>query len=336
MEDGTSIAASNNAGPELPGISTSPKVTPNKKRRVSFCNTTKPPSSCSQKQPLLNSIQKRALPSKGVVTKNSAGCLSLPQLQLESSSSLLVSEAPPTDELDLSVSPTSFVHTIVLQSRSLNGSIRGEDVISDATRRVRLESYFLPVTEEHLLAYTQEKVRAVQSGDVVALRALYKAGHGMHASNRFGESMLHASCRRGHTATVSFFVDEAGVSPRVQDDMGRTPMHDVCWNSNAPNHDVMRMLIRAAPEMLLSRDKRGHSPFDYARREHWPDWVAFLNEHRQFIVNSLVSSFLERSEELCGDGRITGGADRNLANQRQSLFLNDDLDGENLLSLRRV
>lgn len=59
----------------------------------------------------------------------------------------------------------------------------------------------------------------------------------------------------------------------------------------------MKLLIQAAPEMLLSKDKRGHSPFDYARREYWPNWVQFLNEHRQFIVNSLVEGFLEHSDQ---------------------------------------
>jgi len=97
---------------------------------------------------------------------------------------------------------------------------------------------------------------------------------------------------------VEFFLREAHVSPRVRDDMGRNPMHDACWSSAAPNIDMMKLLIEAAPELLLSKDKRGHSPFDYARREHWPNWITFLNEHRQFIVTALVSSCLESSEPL--------------------------------------
>lgn len=95
---------------------------------------------------------------------------------------------------------------------------------------------------------------------------------------------------------VEFFLSEAHVSPRVRDDMGRNPMHDACWSSAAPNIDIMKLLIEAAPELLLSKDKRGHSPFDYARREHWPNWITFLNEHRQFIVTALVSSCLEISD----------------------------------------
>lgn len=227
--------------------------------------------------------------------KHSASCTSLPELS--SSSALLTCEAS-TGELDLSVSPSTFVKTIVLQSKSITGSIRGEDIISDASQRVKQTEYFLRYTDEHLVAYTTDKVNAVQTNDVQALRTLLGEGHVMQASNRFGESMLHTSCRRGFTDVVDFFVNEAKVSPRVRDDMGRTPMHDACWSSAAPNHDIMKMLIRAAPELLLSKDKRGHSPFDYARREYWPNWVAFLNEHRQFIVNSLVSSCLENSDMM--------------------------------------
>lgn len=309
LPTGSDISASNNAASEP-----SPKTSSNKRRRVSFSKTTKPPSKLRNQGPL-NSIQRLAV-SNNTSMKHSASCTSLPQLA-SSSSELLVSEVPLTDELDLSVSPTVFVNTVVLQSRSLTGSIRGEDIISDATKRVKHESYYRPFTEEHLLAYTQEKVNAVQGNDVETLRTLLKAGHGMHASNRFGESMLHTSCRRGFTETVEFFIKEARVSPRIRDDMGRTPMHDVCWSSAAPNHHIMKMLICAAPEMLLSKDNRGHSPFDYARREHWPNWVSFLNEHRQLIVNSLVSSFLESREEACGIKSGNGGLceDSGVANQ---------------------
>mmetsp|Transcript_35925 Transcript_35925/g.77466 ORF Transcript_35925/g.77466 Transcript_35925/m.77466 type:complete len:398 (+) Transcript_35925:293-1486(+) len=279
-----------------------PKLLSNKKRRVSFCTTTKLPS-ISKSQTPLNSIQKLVLPNETM--KHSASCTSLPQLA--STPFILLSEASSNDELDLSVSPTNFVNTIVLQSRSITGTIKGEDIISDASQRVKHDSYYVPFNQEHLLAYTPDKVNAVQANDVGTLRALLKAGHPMHASNRFGESMLHTSCRRGFTETVEFFVNEARVCPRIKDDMGRTPMHDVCWSSAAPNHDIMKLLICAAPEMLLSKDKRGHSPFDYARREYWPNWVAFLNEHRQLIVNSLVSSFLENSEQLCGKEGDEGG-----------------------------
>lgn len=286
-----------------PSLSKQPSSPLNKKRRVSFCKTTKLSTQSSSKSatsqcPFLNNIKKIATNTNKNM-KHSVSCTALPHLtESRSSSSSTLSSQASTGELDLSVSPTSFVETILLQSRGGSSSLlRGEDIISHATDRVKQDSYFETYTDEHLEAYTNEMSQAVHANDVKTLRTLMQSGHVMQASNRFGESLLHTSCRRGYTSTVQFFVHEAKISPRLRDDMGRTPMHDACWSSSVPNHDIMKMLIEAAPEMLLSRDKRGHSPFDYARREYWPNWVTFLNDHRQFIVDSLVSSCLEGSRE---------------------------------------
>lgn len=263
--------------PPLPQSPTS-----NKKRRVTFCKTTKLPP--NMKQPPL-------IKTDTVLLINDPPSLS---------PSFLVSESS-TDELDLNVSPVTLINKIMLRCKITAGSmaLSGEDIMSDASQRVQQPSYYLTYKEEHLEAYTTDKVKAVQGNDVATLRSLHESGHVMQASNRFGESVLHMSCRRGFTDTFEFFLNEARVSPRVRDDMGRTPMHDVCWSSAAPNHDIMEMLIREAPEMLLSKDKRGHSPFDYARREHWPNWVSFLNDNRQLIINSMVSSFLASGDHAC-------------------------------------
>ena len=297
-----------------PSLSKQPSSPLNKKRRVSFCKTTKLSASSSKSAtsqcPFLNTIKKIAINTNDNIMKQSVSCTALPHLadSSSSSSSSSLSTQASTGELDLTVSPTSFVETILLQSR---GGLRGEDIISHATDRVKQDSYFVKYTDEHLEAYTNAMSQAVHANDVTTLRTLMQSGHVMQASNRFGESLLHTSCRRGYTSTVQFFVHEAKISPRLRDDMGRTPMHDACWSSSVPNHDIMKMLIEAAPEMLLSRDKRGHSPFDYARREYWPNWVTFLNDHRQFIVDSLVTSCLEgrREDELIDseEDRCIGG-----------------------------
>ncbi|KAL7533744.1 hypothetical protein ACHAWF_004608 [Thalassiosira exigua] len=298
-------AANDNAAPASVSHKKSKQ---NHKRRVSFCKTAKPPSDllpANDHRPPLAAFP--SLPS--VVMNHSVSCTSIPSLSSSSTDRdvELVCEVP-TDELDLTVSPAAFVRTIVLQSRSLTGSLSGEDVLASAAQRVQDDLYFLTYSEDHLASYTTDKVDAVQSNDVPALRALWKAGHLMQASNRFGESLLHTSCRRGHLDVVSFFIDEAGVSPRVRDDMGRTPLHDACWSSAPPCHGIMKAIVREAPELLLSRDKRGHSPFDYARREHWPSWVAFLHEHRQFIVNALVSTCRQGLGEDADAGDYCGDA----------------------------
>ena len=268
-----------------------------KRRTVTFCKSTKTHDDKRVRSRV--SGDGAHLPRHHRIMKLAQSCTSLPELasSIPSSDDLLVSESA-TGELDLNVSPATFVKTILLQSKSSTGAIRGNDVISDASKRVSSDSYFLTYTPKQLEAYTTEKVNAVQTNDVNKLRSLLHSGETMQASNRFGESMLHTSCRRGFTSIVEFFIQEAKVNVRVRDDMGRTPMHDACWSSTPPNHEIMKLLICYAPELLLSKDKRGHSPFDYARREHWPNWVTFLNEHRKLIVDSLVCSCLEKSEEF--------------------------------------
>lgn len=268
-----------------------------KRRTVTFCTSTK--THDDEKARSRVSGDGTLLPRHHRIMKLAKSCTSLPELasSIPSSDDPLVSESA-TVELDLNVSPATFVKTILLQSKSSTGARWGKDIISDASKRVSSDSYFLTYTPDQLEAYTTDKVNAVQTNDLNKLRALLHSGETMQASNRFGESMLHTSCRRGFTSIVEFFIQEAKVDARVRDDMGRTPMHDACWSSTPPNHEIMKLLICSAPELLLAKDKRGHSPFDYARREHWPNWVTFLNEHRQFIVDSLVCSCLEKSEEF--------------------------------------
>lgn len=271
-----------------------PSPPPNKKPCVSFfCN--KKDTTTASSLVTKNNTRSTQCPFLANIhhqMNHSVSCTSLPQYATTSTSSSLPWAS--TGELDLSTSPADFVKTILLQSGG--GSIlRGEELISTASKRLQKDNYFVTYTNEHLEAYTTDMTRAVQGNDIKTLRSLMAAGHSMQASNRFGETMLHTSCRRGFTNMVSFFLHEAKISPRVRDDMGRTPMHDACWSSSAPKDmfDMVKILIKAAPEMLLSIDKRGHSPFDYARREFWPQWVAFLNENRVFIVNSLVESCLD-------------------------------------------
>jgi ankyrin repeat protein len=98
---------------------------------------------------------------------------------------------------------------------------------------------------------------------------------------------LHLACRRGDVSVVRFLIDEAKVRVNVQDDYGRTPFHDAMWTCR-PVFEVMDVLLRASsPEMLLYEDVRGHTPFHYARREHYEDWLRFVNERKEVILKRL-------------------------------------------------
>eukprot|EP00586_Coscinodiscus_wailesii_P014662 CAMPEP_0172493128 /NCGR_PEP_ID=MMETSP1066-20121228/24478_1 /TAXON_ID=671091 /ORGANISM="Coscinodiscus wailesii, Strain CCMP2513" /LENGTH=308 /DNA_ID=CAMNT_0013263129 /DNA_START=277 /DNA_END=1203 /DNA_ORIENTATION=+ len=140
-----------------------------------------------------------------------------------------------------------------------------------------MNDYFLKPTQEQIDGYTNEVVQAARACDVDALRSMHKSGLTMRLCNRFGESLIHMACRRGNAEMVSFLLDEADVSLRVRDDYGRTPLHDACWTSE-PCFDVMKILMKKEPSLLFVSDKRGHTPLQYVRREHWVQWVSFLKD----------------------------------------------------------
>jgi hypothetical protein len=142
---------------------------------------------------------------------------------------------------------------------------------------------FLPPTPEQIEAYSNDAVSAVRSSDVDSLRELLSAGHSLECCNRFGESLLHVACRRSNAEIVSFLLNEAGVSPRIRDDYGRTPLHDACWRGN-PEYEIVELLLSVEPRLAFVKDVRGHKPFQYARREHWGDWRKFLDEKRELIL----------------------------------------------------
>ena len=125
--------------------------------------------------------------------------------------------------------------------------------------------------------YDQEAVNAIRSNDIDALRKLHSIGTNLQCANKFGESLIHLACRRSNLDVVSFLINEAGVSLRVRDDYGRTPFHDACWRGEL-DVELIDMLLDHEPKLLMLNDKRGHSPLDYTRREHWVKLIPFLSD----------------------------------------------------------
>lgn len=154
-------------------------------------------------------------------------------------------------------------------------------------RLLESRGYFLEHTPEQIASYDTAVTAAVRAGNVAALRAMLRDGRDLQCSNRFGESIVHAACRRGSLAVVRFLLDEAGVSLRVRDDQGRTPLHDACW-TRVPEFELVRIIVEREPDLLLVCDKRGHSPLGYVRRDHWGAWVRFLDGHRDLLVPKVL------------------------------------------------
>lgn len=145
-----------------------------------------------------------------------------------------------------------------------------------------LQGFFHEYTETEKDSYENEICKAVRSLNLDKIKTMHSQGRTFQCSNRFGESLIHMACRRGSSEVVNFLVEEAGVSIRCCDDFGRTPFHDACWSS-IPNFDLIKLLIEKCPSMLLMCDKRGHTPLQYTRREHWATWITFLSTQKSKI-----------------------------------------------------
>ena len=61
-------------------------------------------------------------------------------------------------------------------------------------------------------------------------------------------------------------------------------MHDACWTCE-PNTELMELLLKHCPELLVMKDKRGSAPFEYIRGEHSVTWMKFLSDRKDLIRN---------------------------------------------------
>lgn len=153
-------------------------------------------------------------------------------------------------------------------------------------------------SEKQIEDYDLAIVNAVRLSDLEALDQMHKDGkryvaplpcgydvqllianigdvYSMSACNRYSESVLHMACRRSSYETIRFMVDKID-SIFLVDDFGRTPLHDACWRPE-PHFAITALLLDLNLDMIRCKDKRGATPLDYVRKEHWPLWCAFLD-----------------------------------------------------------
>jgi Ankyrin repeats (3 copies) len=181
--------------------------------------------------------------------------------------------------------PSSHVGPVGFLRRLFASTKYGQECL-ERPRRAK----FCKPSPEEIDAYDLDAVRGVREGNVDKLRSMLKVGKTMNAANRFGESLIAMACRRGHIQVVRFLLWEAHVRLDIHDDYGRTPLHDACWTS-MPNTEIMDELLQVcSPEMLLAEDVRGHTPFQYARKEHWEEWETFLKIRSNGILDRLAAA----------------------------------------------
>jgi hypothetical protein len=189
---------------------------------------------------------------------------------------LNTSSLPPKKKMKLEADADSPRPSEFLVQAFKENGFSPEDVISCATSKI------VKPTPESVQSYTMEVTKAARQNNLDKLRELHEAGAVMDCCNRFGDSLVHIACRRGHTEIVKFLVEEVKASVHFVGDMKRTPLHDACWTSE-PNFEIVKILLRAAPEHALCPDERGDTPFEYARPTHQEQWMEFLAEQRSIL-----------------------------------------------------
>jgi len=96
--------------------------------------------------------------------------------------------------------------------------------------------YFVPITEERRANYTDQAARAVRSQDMATLQQMLEKAPPrkgetslLDACNEQGETLIHHACRRHNLALIQLLTVDAHVSFKVQDDCGKTALHECCW-----------------------------------------------------------------------------------------------------------
>ena len=149
-----------------------------------------------------------------------------------------------------------------------------------------LKDYFQKQdTEAQMAAYSMQVCTVTRENDVNKLKAYHDANgvQSLDCFNRFGEGLLNMTCRRGFKEIVHFLLSPpVSLSVRVRDDYGRTPMHDACWNPE-PQLDICTWICQQDPSLFLVTDKRGFTPFQYARKGDWHVWRQFLFDSRHLL-----------------------------------------------------
>jgi ankyrin repeat protein len=168
--------------------------------------------------------------------------------------------------------PQDHLHTI-LESLGIS---------ADTRPALSMTDFFLEIQPEHIAGYGSVIINAVCQEDLDALARIRDSGAPLQCCNKFGESIVHMACRRG-SLSVFHYLLRNGVSIRLRDDYGRTPLHDACWTQE-PHFELVKSIILECPDLLFITDKRGYTPLSYVRRNHWEEWCKFLHDHQDLVV----------------------------------------------------
>lgn len=194
-------------------------------------------------------------------------------------SSVLGKTRPATDQMDNPAKRRMIVKNIVIKpSDYVKSAFKANGYDIDTVKSAAVKNFYEP-TEEMLSTYNSDLLATVRKNNIEKLREIHSEKKLVNSSNKFGESLLHLSCRRSYTEMTKFMVQDVKLDLNIRDDYFRTPFHDACWTPD-PNFELVDLLMKEVPEHLLLEDVRGFTPFDYVRNDHWKVWLRFLWERR--------------------------------------------------------
>lgn len=176
----------------------------------------------------------------------------------------------PLPDVDENISPDEFLLKLV--DAQLGYKL-------EPKKATEIKDFFHKSTDDEVAAYTTEVVTAVRDEELDHLRKMQNDGQELNCFNRFGESLLNLACRRGFESIVRYLMDQPGVTFKTSDDCGRTILHDACWHPQ-PQLKICQWILEEEPLLFFVMDRRGCTPFEYARPQHWPVWRQFLLDNR--------------------------------------------------------
>jgi len=212
---------------------------------------------------------------------------------------MMIANPPPTAGLaeitlkrSMQHSPSTVPTKRAKKVVAKNITIKASDYVKSAfkangfaieTVRQNAEPLFRRPTKEMLDGYKPNLLDAIRKNDLERVKLLHKTGVLTgNCCNKFGESIFHLACRRGYTDIVDYLLEGVKVDINVRDDYNRNPLHDACWTSK-PEFELVDLLLRKAPHLLVLEDVRGFTPFDYIRSDTNKKWLRFLWERRAIL-----------------------------------------------------
>jgi hypothetical protein len=225
-----------------------------------------------------------------------------------------IGEEQPKQHHDISL--TEFVRIAFRENNGLKHDVDLEESIVE-----RCQERIIVPTQDMLDSYgIPGLVNSIRENDLVQAQKLYDDKIlTCNACNRFGESILHMACRRGHIEMVDFLINKVGLSIiNIKDDYHRTPLHDAFWSSSLQKYNIVDLLLSHSPEvveLLFCKDKRGFTPLEYARSEDHSKWYQFLHDRK----SSLRSSSLTTKKNKTMIGEEMGDLVDIAADQQQQL-----------------